>query len=120
MPVVNRDTDQFRCEPFFDSYRVALKGRPAGLTIVRWRQFAMDVDQFFLGPRKSEGWNTAAHRLGWTAEELFGPPGCPEAGAIWRLEGRSIVAVTARSIVVHAGCRPNCGVVAKPCIGGMS
>src|SRR3981081_569554 len=44
--------------------------------------------------------NTAAHRLGWTAEELFGPPGCPEAGAIWRLEGRSIVAVTARSIVV--------------------
>jgi hypothetical protein len=81
----------------------------AYVEIDRWHQAAEDARRFLAT------WGEQAEALGWTNRELFGlhtPPERPAAsyqrlscydctGLVWLLDGRSVIALTARTPAVQ-------------------
>jgi hypothetical protein len=75
-----------------------------GVPLVRWQTFVTDAARFLAGPFAER-----ASALGWTALDLFGCD-CSrplarldEAGLIWMLNGKRLVALTAETAVIQTG-----------------
>jgi hypothetical protein len=96
--------------PTYDrALAVLSEQRPDLIDIARWRQ-AVEDGQLFLAK-----WGEQAEALGWTSRDLFGlhkPPDQPhpsyrrlsrydEAGLIWLLQGRPVVALTGASAAIE-------------------
>jgi hypothetical protein len=83
---------------------------PADVSLNRWLQFINDCGRFI-----DDGWAARAEALGWGPRDLFG---CnrekpfariSQAGLLWLLEGRKLVALTAdtAAIATHSGGKLN-------------
>jgi hypothetical protein len=75
-----------------------------GVSLGRWRTFVTDAARFLAGPFAEQ-----ASALGWNALDLFGCDASrplarlDQAGLIWLLNGKRLVALTAEMAVIQAG-----------------
>jgi hypothetical protein len=76
---------------------------PGAISLNRWLQFIDDCGRFI-----NDGWAARAKALGWGPLDLFG---CnrdkpfariSQAGLVWLLEGRKLVALTAETAAISA------------------